>query len=192
MLFINPAIELANEIWTKPIRTGNLSRTKRKRPMPLISSIRLGILKRLKEDKGYRQRFFRGQAADEIAISIRSLREKRNEKQSELAKKAGMKQSAISRIEQADYFGWSFRTLFRVADALDARLRIVFEPIEVVLSSYERRERESQINDQFANIHLSNAIKKDVADYELPVIGSDSQTSESNSLSVSDKLTASN
>ncbi|HVP90002.1 MAG TPA: helix-turn-helix transcriptional regulator [Terriglobales bacterium] len=151
--------------------------------MPLISSIRLNVLKKLKEDRGYRQRFFRGQAADEIAISIRSLREKRKKRQADLAKKAGMKQSAISRIEQADYFGWSFRTLFRVADALDARLRIIFEPTETVIADYEKREKETQLNEQFTNVHTANALIKEMASQELPIMKPDSQALRSSSLS---------
>ena len=51
-----------------------------------------------------------------------------------------MKQSAISRIEQAEYSGWSFNTLLRVADALGARLRVTFEPAESVIERYEENE----------------------------------------------------
>ena len=51
-----------------------------------------------------------------------------------------MMQSAVSRIEQADYSGWSFNTLFRVADALEARLTVSFEPVENVIDWYRKRE----------------------------------------------------
>lgn len=108
--------------------------------MALISRIKLNIAERLAEDKDFRRRFFRGQAQDEIAMSIKALREKRHLRQLELGKKSGMKQSAISRIEQADYSGWSFDVLFRVADALDAKLRITFEPIENVIQQYKAKE----------------------------------------------------
>ncbi len=104
--------------------------------MKSISPVNLNIVKKLKEDKAFREDFFRGQAQDEIAMSLRSLREKRTMRQIDLAKKTKMKQSAISRIEQADYSGWTFNTLFRIAEALDARLRIIFEPIEIVFSLY--------------------------------------------------------
>jgi transcriptional regulator with XRE-family HTH domain len=143
--------------------------------MSLVLSIKLNVLKKLKEDKAYRERFFRGQAADEIAISIRSLREKRGETQTDLAKKADMKQSAISRIEQADYYGWTFRTLFRVADALDARLRVIFEPAETVIANYERRE-EAQLNDRVANVHIATAIKMGMTEKDLTIIEPDSET----------------
>lgn len=64
-------------------------------------------------------------------------------RQIDLAKKSQMKQSAISRIEQADYSGWTFNTLLRVGEALDARLRITFEPAENVIARYEIQDAES-------------------------------------------------
>ena len=108
--------------------------------MALISPLKLNIARRLKEDKLFRKRFFQRQAQDETAMSIRSLREKRKLRQIDLAKKSKMKQSAISRIEQSDYSSWSFTTLLRVADALDARLHVTLEPAETVISLYEPQE----------------------------------------------------
>lgn len=58
--------------------------------------------------------------------------------QADLAKEAGTKQPAISRCERADYQNWSFNTLRSIADALDARIRVIIEPAEVVLREYER------------------------------------------------------
>jgi transcriptional regulator with XRE-family HTH domain len=104
-----------------------------------LTSIKTKISEKL-GDAEYRKRFFRGQAEDEIAMSIKALREKRKKRQVDLAKDSGMKQSAVSRIEQADYRGWSLKTLFRVADALDARLRIIFEPSETVIEHYRELE----------------------------------------------------
>jgi transcriptional regulator with XRE-family HTH domain len=108
--------------------------------MDSLSPIKLNIADRLEKDKAFRQRFFRGQAQDEIAMSIRSLRKKRKKKQSDLAIESGMKQSAVSRVEQSDYSAWSLTTLWRIAEALDARLRIVFEPLEDVVKQYKEKE----------------------------------------------------
>lgn len=98
--------------------------------MSLTSPIKLNIAQKIEKDKDYRKKFFQRRTQDEIAMSIRGLRENRKMRQVDLAKKSDMKQSAISRIEQADYSAWSLTTLFRVADALEARLRVVFEPVE--------------------------------------------------------------
>jgi len=57
-----------------------------------------------------------------------------------------MKQSAVSRIEQANYSGWNFKTLARIADSLDARLRIVLEASEDVIARY--LEDESRLTSQ--------------------------------------------
>lgn len=57
-----------------------------------------------------------------IALLIRKRLE-RGFTQGELAKKIGTKQSAISRLESGTY-NPSIAFLFKVADALDARLRV--------------------------------------------------------------------
>lgn len=104
----------------------------------MISTTRIRLdLKRRLENKEFREAFFRSQAKDEIAISIKSLRRLRNERQIDLAKKTGMLQSAISRIEQAEYGNWSLQTLFRIADALDARVQVFIEPVEKIIHQYE-------------------------------------------------------
>jgi transcriptional regulator with XRE-family HTH domain len=108
-----------------------------------ISPIRLGLAEKLKS-QAYRLRLFRSQAQDEIAMQIRALRLKRGfQRQVDFARRCGLQQSAVSRIEQADYQGWTFKTLLKVAEALDARLRITFEPAERVIAEYGRREEES-------------------------------------------------
>lgn len=135
--------------------------------MALISSIKLNIAKKLKEDKDFRRTFFRVQTNDEIAISIRALREKRKKRQVDLANESGMKQSAISRIEQADYCGWSLKTLFRVANALDARLCVTFEPVETVIDYYKRKESEKNYLEEHAEIHESSALMNQILGEDL-------------------------
>ncbi|KKN61938.1 hypothetical protein LCGC14_0517070 [marine sediment metagenome] len=103
----------------------------------MLSSIKLGIADKLK-DRGYRHRFFRGHAQDEVASRIKELREFRKLRQTDLAERCDMKQSAVSRIEQASYSRWNIDTLWRLAEALDVRMRITFEPMEsVVLGQFE-------------------------------------------------------
>jgi transcriptional regulator with XRE-family HTH domain len=111
----------------------------------LTKSIKLNLAEKLK-DKRYRTAFFRARAQDDTAANIRELRERREFSQAELAKRAGMKQSAISRIEQAEYSAWTYKTLQRVADALDARLVVFFEPAEDVIAKYEHKENVSFVS----------------------------------------------
>lgn len=111
--------------------------------MALTSPIELKISDNLR-DPEYRKHFFRGLATDEIAEQIRELRVKRRLTQVLLAERAGMQQSAISRVEQSDYAGWTFRTLLRIAEALDSRLKITFVPVEELIAEYEAEEGAAQ------------------------------------------------
>lgn len=102
--------------------------------------IDLGIAEKLKKDESYCKAFFRAYVTDSIAIQIRELRKARNLKQAELAEAANMKQSAISRLEKAAYSSWTFNTLLRIAEALNARLVIKFEAIEDAIRKYQPAE----------------------------------------------------
>ena len=122
--------------------------------MPSVTSIKLRISEKLL-NREFRNAFFRAQAADSIALSIRDLRTMRNKRQKDLAFETGMQQSEISRIEQADYGSWTLKTLFKVAEALDARLRIAFDRVEVVIGEYDQQEAET---DQWESaVELSRA-----------------------------------
>lgn len=68
------------------------------------------------------------------------MRKRRALRQQELAEQAHTGQSAISRIEQQDYDGWTFKTLLNIAVALKARLRIRLEPFEDVAQNHETHE----------------------------------------------------
>lgn len=87
-----------------------------------------------------------------IALQIKALRLQRGWSQEVLAEKAGMKQSRISAMEQANYTGWSLRTLRRLAAAFDLALVVRFESFGTLLDdvtsmSRERLERLSFADD---------------------------------------------
>lgn len=107
------------------------------KPWNQTEPINLGLADRLRNDLTFRSKFIRRWAQNEIATQVRAMRQRRRMNQKQLASKSGTGQSAISRSEQADYDGWTFKTLVRLAEALDARLRISFEPIEDVIGLYE-------------------------------------------------------
>jgi len=109
--------------------------------MDYVTDFELEISKKLKE-KRFRDYFFQAESRHEIARQIRQLRQKRGMRQADLAKESGMPQSSVSRIEQADYSGWTYKTLCKVASALDARLRFVLDDAESVIREYERKEKE--------------------------------------------------
>lgn len=79
-------------------------------------------------DQGFAARF--GQASDawDVAFQIAALRKKAGLSQKELAKLLKTSQQQISRLESTGYEGHSLSMLRRVAEALHARVRVVFEP----------------------------------------------------------------
>ncbi len=114
----------------------------------MISRIKQNLSEKLR-NFSYRHKFFRSRVQDEIATQIQILRERRNFRQIDLAKRCSMKQAAISRIEKADYASWNFQTLLRVAEGLDSRLRVVFEPAEDVIRDYELKEKGARSIEEF-------------------------------------------
>jgi transcriptional regulator with XRE-family HTH domain len=109
-----------------------------------LSSIDLG-LREILADPARRQAFFRAITQDDIADQIRSLRKTRDLTQTELAGLSNMRQSAVSRIEQADYASWTLATLFRIAGALNARWRVILEPCEEAMKEYISIEEEEHV-----------------------------------------------
>lgn len=89
------------------------------------------------QDRKFRQKFFLAESSAKIAAQLVALRKRRGLSQKEVAQVTGTQQPAISRSEQADYQNWSFNTLRKTAEALDARLQVLIEPAEDVLGEYE-------------------------------------------------------
>jgi transcriptional regulator with XRE-family HTH domain len=80
-------------------------------------------------DKEYRDAFVAAQATVGIPFQIRALREKGSWTQQELATKAGMKQSWVSKIESPGYSGFSLKTLLKLASVFDVGLVVRFVPV---------------------------------------------------------------
>jgi transcriptional regulator with XRE-family HTH domain len=113
-----------------------------------IKPINLELDKRF-QDRRFRERFITTSARDLIASQIRELRLKRGFKnQTEFAKAASMHQSAVARIEKADYGGWSFKTLLKVAFVLRARLKVTFEPLEDSIAIARQSELAAELQQE--------------------------------------------
>jgi len=78
---------------------------------------------KFKKDKEY-QRYYK-EASDflDIAIKIAEARRKQNITQVQLAKKVGMPQSQIARIESGSH-NITLGTLYKVASALDLQVKV--------------------------------------------------------------------
>jgi transcriptional regulator with XRE-family HTH domain len=75
-------------------------------------------------------RFERAGEAWNVGLQVAALRQKAGLSQKDLAKLLKTSQQQISRLESASYEGHSLGMLRRVAEALHARVRVVFDPIE--------------------------------------------------------------
>jgi DNA-binding XRE family transcriptional regulator len=64
----------------------------------------------------------------EIAQKIYELRTKAHLTQSELAHRIGTRQSVISRLEDADYDGYTLKILDKIAEAVNCHLKVEFVP----------------------------------------------------------------
>jgi len=77
-------------------------------------------------DRGYRDSYLEGYVKGSIAIQIRALREKLGLSQARFARKMGMTQSVISRLENAEYGSVTVSTLLKVAKENKVGLSIRF------------------------------------------------------------------
>lgn len=84
--------------------------------------------KLLKKDPSLREDFDKADQAWNIALQIYDLRQAAGLTQKYLAELVGTKQSNIARIEDADYTGYTLKTLEKVTKALKARLEIKIVP----------------------------------------------------------------
>lgn len=80
------------------------------------------------QDPEFAERFERAGEAWDVALHLAALREQADLTQKELAQLVGTTQQQISRLESPSYEGHSLAMLRRVAQALGAQVRVVFEP----------------------------------------------------------------
>ena len=79
-------------------------------------------------DPAFAARFERAGEAWDVALQIAALRRQAGLSQKELAKLLKTSQQQVSRLESPGYEGHSLSTLRRVAEVLNARVRVRFEP----------------------------------------------------------------
>ena len=86
------------------------------------------------KDKNFAERFRQAGEAWDVALQIAALRKEAGLSQEELAKRLGTSQQQISRLESPSYEGHSLSMLRRVAEALNAEIRVIFEPKSCAIS----------------------------------------------------------
>src|SRR5882724_3817826 len=85
-------------------------------------------LEKQMKDPAFAARFEQAGEAWDIALQLAALRQHAGLSQKELARRLKTSQQHISRLESPGYEGHSLANLRRVAGALHARVRVVFEP----------------------------------------------------------------
>lgn len=103
------------------------------------------------KDRDYRAAYAESVLDTAIATQIRVLREQRDWSQERLAEAAGMQQSRISALEDANYSGWSIKTLKRLARAFDVPLLVEFGTFGRLLNDVDNLRRASLERPSFAD-----------------------------------------
>jgi len=103
-------------------------------------------------DKEYAHSYMESHAVSRIAAQIHALRKQRGWSQEDLAKKSGVAQERISKIESADFDSITMKTLQKFSRAFDVNLHITFQPfsegmIDVSNLAREKLEVQSRAED---------------------------------------------
>lgn len=107
----------------------------------MAKSLRQKLRERLR-DREYRHAYADESLNTYLASQLRVLREQRGLSQAKLGSLMGTQQAGISRLESADYEGWSIRTLKKLAEAFDLRLSVSFENFGTLWRDMARCDRE--------------------------------------------------
>lgn len=81
------------------------------------------------KDPAFAERFEKAGEGWDVALRIAALREKAGLSQKDLARKLRTSQQQVSRLESPCYEGHSLSMLRRVAEALGATVRVVFDEV---------------------------------------------------------------
>ncbi len=82
------------------------------------------VEQRARKSASYRKAFARTLHQIDLALLVREMRESAGLTQADLAKKVGSTQSAIARLEDAEYTGHSLTMLERIAVACGVALKL--------------------------------------------------------------------
>lgn len=96
-------------------------------------------------DKNSRDAYVVSRTGTEISFQIRANRQLRKMTQLDLGRAAGMKQTAISRLEGPNHGIPTVKTLLRIASAFDCALLVEFVPFSELVER-DAQEREFAVN----------------------------------------------
>lgn len=82
------------------------------------------VQERMKRSARYRRAYARHGRRIDLAMLVREMREAASMSQTELAERAGTTQSAIARLEDAEYTAHSLQTIEKIAAACGVELKL--------------------------------------------------------------------
>lgn len=137
--------------------------------MEELRSIDLRVTERLKSDRAYRREWFRAELETGVPETFRTMRERREMTQTQLADDADMKQSAVSRFEKSSEATWKMDTLLRYAEAVDAQLIITLKPAEEAIAEMEREDRANEVSGSVSSVLTTTQRAPEDDDFNQPV-----------------------
>ena len=123
------------------------------------------------KSKDYRMSYMSARVRTSIAWQIRELRESNQMSQSELAKRIGTRQSAVSRLENTEYGRASVQTLLDVATALDVALVVKFASYDEFLRQHGSLKESALSVENFTSTyeHYTNREDKSIGDAQRSI-----------------------
>lgn len=108
------------------LREVGSSRSKMALPMQCLSKSLEKTFLRMKAKPSARHAYVEAEVTSALTHQIRALRLQRNWSQSDLAKRLGTTQAAVSRLEDSSYGRFSVKTLIELSKAFDTGLQVRF------------------------------------------------------------------
>lgn len=120
------------------------------------------------QSKAYRHAYVRAAISHGVSHQIRTIREGRNLTQQQLARRARMKQTIISRLEDPAYGRFTLSTLQRIGEALDVALVVKYvtfskflsetadkSPKGLYVAAYEEASLRPEVSNRTFNVFFS-------------------------------------
>jgi transcriptional regulator with XRE-family HTH domain len=117
--------------------------------------------------KAYRDAFVTAHVSNTVSSQIAKLREREGWTQTQLAQRAGMRQSRISTLEDPNYENFEVKTLLRIASALDVALTVRFVPFSELTRWASELSEHHLVVPKFENDELFQPIHTPVAETQL-------------------------
>jgi DNA-binding XRE family transcriptional regulator len=95
-----------------------------------VDELSRAFLRERLKDPEYRKYYEQEQLINAMGSAVKSVRKQKRLTQGELAKRAGVPESAVERMERGEYKRWTVKLLQQLAAATNSRVKIEFVPLD--------------------------------------------------------------